>query len=66
VRNDKENLIVGLTFRFSLAFIEYCEQFEGAGKFVVARQLLKSGTSIGANTREAQNAESKNGFVHKF
>jgi four helix bundle protein len=30
------------------------------------RQLLKSGTSIGANVREAQNAESKNDFIHKF
>jgi four helix bundle protein len=35
-------------------------------KFVVANQLLQSGTSIGANTREAQNAESKNDFIHKF
>ena len=31
-----------------------------------ARQLLKSGTSIGANIREAQNSESKNDFIHKF
>ncbi len=28
--------------------------------------MLKSGTSIGANVREAQNAESKNDFIHKF
>jgi four helix bundle protein len=33
---------------------------------VIANQLLKSGTSIGANVREAQNAESKADFVHKF
>ena len=35
-------------------------------KYVIARQLLKSGTSIGANTREAQNAESKPDFIHKL
>jgi four helix bundle protein len=35
-------------------------------KYVIARQLLKSGTSIGANVREAQNAESKVDFIHKF
>jgi len=35
-------------------------------KFVIANQLLKSGTSIGANVHEAQNAESKNDFIHKF
>ena len=35
-------------------------------KFVISRQLLKSGTSIGANIREAQNAESKSDFIHKI
>lgn len=33
---------------------------------MIGNQLLKSGTSIGANVREAQNAESKNDFIHKF
>ena len=33
---------------------------------MIANQLLKSGTSIGANIREAQNAESKVDFIHKF
>jgi four helix bundle protein len=33
---------------------------------VIARQLLRCGTSIGANVHEAQNAESKNDFIHKF
>jgi four helix bundle protein len=35
-------------------------------KYVISRQLLKSSTSIGANVREAQNAESKNDFIHKM
>lgn len=46
--------------------ISYCEALEALKKFVVARQLLRSGTSIGANVREAQNAESKADFVHKL
>ena len=33
---------------------------------MIARQLIKSGTSIGANVREAQNAESKADFIHKL
>jgi four helix bundle protein len=66
MRNDKDNLIVDLTFKFSLAIIQYCEELEVNKKFVIARQLLKSGTSIGANVREAQNAESKSDFIHKF
>jgi len=66
MRDDKKNIIVDLTFKFSIAIISYCEKLEGDKKFVLARQLLKSGTSIGANTREAQNAESKADFIHKF
>ena len=62
----KENIILKLTFRFSLEIIKYCEALELNKKFVIANQLLKSGTSIGANVREAQNAESKPDFVHKF
>lgn len=66
MRNDKDNIIVDLTFKFALAVVDYCEQLESSRKYVLARQLLKSGTSIGANTREAQNAESKADFIHKF
>ena len=33
---------------------------------MLSNQLLKSGTSIGANIKEAQNAESKNDFIHKL
>ena len=66
MRNDKTNLIVDKTIDFSLAIIRYCEKLEGAKKYVIARQLLKSGTSIGANVFEAQNAESKVDFIHKM
>src|ERR1700744_4980852 len=66
MRDDKENLIVKLTFEFALDIIEFSELLESKKKFVIARQLLKSGTSIGANVREAQNAESKNDFIHKL
>lgn len=60
------NLIVDLTFEFALKVIVYAELLELKRKYVVARQLLKSGTSIGANVREAQNAESKADFIHKL
>jgi four helix bundle protein len=66
MRNDKDNLIVNLTFEFALQIIEFSEILEEKRKYVVANQLLKSGTSIGANVREAQNAESKSDFIHKL
>ncbi len=34
--------------------------------FVISKQLLRSGTSIGANLREAQNGESRKDFIHKL
>jgi four helix bundle protein len=61
-----ENIILKKTIEFSLAIIEYAELLESQRKYVIARQLLKSGTSIGANVHEAQNAESKMDFIHKF
>jgi four helix bundle protein len=66
MRNDKEKVIVKLTLEFALEIIEYAELLEEKRKYVIARQILKSGTSIGANTREAQNAESKADFIHKM
>jgi four helix bundle protein len=66
MRDDKENLIVKLTFECALDIIEFSEVLEEKRKFVIARQILKAGTSIGANVREAQNGESKNDFIHKL
>ena len=66
MRNDKDNLIIKLTLEFALEIVEYSELLEEQRKYVIARQLLKSGTSIGANVREAQNAESKADFIHKL
>ncbi|MES2809242.1 MAG: four helix bundle protein [Bacteroidota bacterium] len=61
----KQNLIVDLTFSFSLKIIQFTELLESKRKFNVADQLFRSGTSIGANVREAQGAESKVDFRHK-
>ena len=60
------NTILKLTFDFSLDLIKYCEQLDTSKKFAVANQLLKAGTSVGANAIEAQNAESKPDFIHKL
>ena len=62
----KDNLIVALTLEFAIEIVKYCDILEERRKYVIVRQLLKSGTSIGANVREAQNAESKSDFIHKF
>lgn len=66
MKQESENLIVKLTLEFALDIISYSEKLEELRKYIIARQLLKSGTSIGANVREAQNAESKVDFIHKM
>jgi four helix bundle protein len=60
------NPILRLFFEFSLMVVEYCELLEEKRKYVIAKQLLRSGTSIGANAMEAQNCESKADFIHKM
>ncbi len=62
----EKNSILKLTLEFSLMVTDYCEKPETEKKFVIARQLLKSGTSIGANSMEAQNSKSEADFIHKF
>jgi len=62
---DKPNLIVDLTFDFSLKIIAFTGILESKRKFNMANQLFRSGTSIGANIRESQGAESKVDFRHK-
>ena len=63
---QNENLIMNLTFQFSLDIIKFTEELEIKRKFNLANQLFRSGTSIGANVREAQGCESKADFVHKI
>ena len=60
------NPILKLSFDFALMLVDYCEQLEKDKKYIIARQVLRSGTSIGANAMEAQNAESKADFIHKM
>lgn len=62
----KENVIIKLTFEFALKIIDFCDDLDNLKKFALSNQLFRSGTSIGANAREAQNAESKADFIHKF
>lgn len=61
-----KNPAVEKSIEVALLIIDYCELLEINRKFIISNQLLKSGTSIGANIHEAQNAESKADFIHKI
>lgn len=62
----KYNKILEMSFDFADKLIDYCEVLEGKRRYVIAQQLLKAGTSVGANVREAQNPYSRADFVHKM
>lgn len=55
------------TFNFALATIRACKKVrKQEEEYILTRQLARSATSVGANVREARNAESKADFVHKL
>lgn len=62
----RKNIILDKSIDFSLQLIDYCEELKSHKKYIISDQLLRSGTSIGANVHEAQNSESKLDFIHKI
>ena len=63
---ENRNEILEVSIDFALEIIQFSEILESRRKFVIANQILKSGTSIGANIFEAQSAESRADFIHKI
>lgn len=60
------NIIVDKSFEFALEIISFSRSLRNDREFDLSSQVFRSGTSIGANVREAQNAESKADFIHKM
>jgi len=61
----KENAIRDKSFAFALRVVKLAKYLEGKKKeFVLSRQVLRSGTAIGALVRESEHAESKADFIH--
>ena len=59
-----KNILVDLSMEFSVKIVNTCDKI--TGKAAITNQLLRSGTSIGANIHEANYAQSKADFVHKL
>ena len=51
--------------QFALGVIALCNELREKGEYIMSKQILKSGTSIGANYCEAVCAESPQDFIHK-
>ena len=63
----KENMVKDKSFAFALRVIKLAKYLEGKKReYVLSKQILRSGTAIGALVREAEHAESKADFIHKM
>jgi four helix bundle protein len=67
ILNMGKSILKDKSFIFALRSVKLFRYLSETKKeFVLSKQLLRSGTSVGANVREAQNAESKKDFIHKL
>lgn len=63
----KENLLLQKSFEFASNIVLFYENYSKTHKDnIISKQLLRSGTSIGANINEAQYGNSKNDFISKL
>jgi four helix bundle protein len=62
----KENVIKEKSFLFAIEIVSLYKILVERKEFVLSKQLLRSGTSIGANVRESEHAQSKADFIHKL
>ena len=67
MNESKDNIIVKKSYSFALAIIKlYNFLVNDKKEYVLSKQMLRSGTSIGANIHEATASESKKDFIHKL
>lgn len=65
--NKKPNILKDKSFLFAIRIVNAYKFLKiNYNEFVLSKQLLRSGTSVGALVRESQNAESKADFIHKL
>ncbi len=66
MNENKDNVILTKSYAFALDVVKLYKQLIVQKEFILSKQLLRSGTSIGANVHEGVASESKKDFVHKL
>ena len=62
-----DSIITDKSFQFAVRIVKLCKHLRNRKKeYTLSKQLLRSGTSIGANAAEAQQAQSKPDFISKL
>lgn len=64
--NKKENIIQLKSFDFSMEIIKFYKHYLDSNEYILSKQLVRCGTSIGANIEEASAAQTKKDFIAKM
>ncbi|TAL69967.1 MAG: four helix bundle protein [Bacteroidetes bacterium] len=64
--NNEKIGIEERSFKFALEIVNLYKELKNLNEFVISKQLLRAGTSIGANVSEAQAAQTKKDFITKM
>ncbi len=62
----KENIIKNKSFEFALRIIKLYKHLQSEKEYILSKQILRSGTSVGALVRESEHAQSTADFIHKL
>ncbi len=64
-QNKSQLPIKERSFKFAVEIVKFCNHLKELRQFEISNQLIRSGTSIGANLREASNGYTKKDFIYK-
>lgn len=63
----RDNVVKDKSFRFAIRIVKLFQYLQSEKKeFVLSKQVLRSGTSVGAMIREAEHSENNKDFIHKM
>ena len=66
MENVKKSLIEEKSFKFAISVVKLFSELKKQNEYVLSKQFLRAGTSIGANVTEALAAQSSNDFINKM
>ena len=62
----ENNVVMDKSKSFAIRIVKLCKYLNDKNEYILSKQLIRSGTSIGANVREAQRGQSKADFISKM
>lgn len=66
LKTKRPNAVRDKSLTFAIQVVELCKELQEKKEFILSKQLMRSGTAIGALVREAEQAESSKDFIHKL